>query len=69
MFIFDKLCIGDCTTPTFPVKPFNHLGECVVTCPDGFQGHQGQGECLSECPDGFFAYETNNTCINKETCT
>jgi hypothetical protein len=34
MFVYEKLCIKDCSVPTNPAKPFSSKGVCVTQCPD-----------------------------------
>jgi hypothetical protein len=67
-YVYEKLCIPDCTIPSNPVKPYYHNGGCLSECPDGFQGHEGKGLCLSTCPVSYYAYIPDKICINKQRC-
>jgi hypothetical protein len=68
MLVYEKLCIADCSATTSPRKTYNHNGECVEECLNGFYGHLGKGQCLTECPDNYYAFAETNTCVTKVYC-
>ncbi len=69
-FLYELLCISDCTLPKAPLKPYYHNGECIEQCPTNYFGYQNQGQCLAEteCPENYFADETTHACLTKAQC-
>jgi hypothetical protein len=63
-YVYQKLCIKDCSQTKDPARRYSYAGTCVDKCPNvgsnTVYGHNGQGECIPNCPTNFYAHNEEN---------